>query len=145
MKKHVTLKQYISRRNGVPLGAPNSLSQNLTRSLGAGSFAEFWQIWNPIWGYYLARLVFVPLKRWLPSPVALLSTFAVSGFLHDVAVMAIKWKPIFFFTPWFLLMGLLVVVSAALNIRYQRFSWPFRAAINIATIVGSFVLVDSLL
>ena len=49
-RKSLTLSQYVKFRNGVPLGDSQSLSNMLHRSLGAASFAEFWQYWNPIWG-----------------------------------------------------------------------------------------------
>ena len=48
--KTLTLEAYVKHRNGVPLGASGSLENMLVRSLGAGTFAKFWQYWNPIWG-----------------------------------------------------------------------------------------------
>ena len=92
-----SLSEHVRLRNGVPLGAPGSLFNMLNRSLGAKSFAAFWQYWNPIWGYYLTYKVFLPAKNIFPAGLALLFTFAVSGALHDLAVMIVKWKPIFFF------------------------------------------------
>ncbi|MCJ7557648.1 MAG: acyltransferase [Gammaproteobacteria bacterium] len=109
-------------------------------SLGAESFARFWQFWNPIWGYYLGRFIFTPLKKNLPATVALVLTFAVSGALHDLAVMAVKWRCVFFFTPWFFLMGLTVVLTKKLNINYKTVSWPSRAMINGGFVVGNLAM-----
>lgn len=135
MYKSITLQEYIKRRNGVALGAPGSMSNMLKRSLGAGSFHLFWRYWNPIWGYYLSRNVMRPVSKAVPLGIAVIITFGVSGALHDVAVSLIKLRLTFFFTPWFLLMSFVVLLTKSLNISYQRFQWPIRATINVSFIV----------
>ena len=55
----LVLSDYIKKRNGVPLGASNSLRNMLYRSLGAGKFSVFWRYWNPIWSYYLGKYIFI--------------------------------------------------------------------------------------
>ncbi|MDX2418530.1 MAG: hypothetical protein QNK19_13800 [Xanthomonadales bacterium] len=140
MSGSLSLREYVKRRNGLPLGASGSLSSNLYRSFGSGSFARFWQIWNPIWGYCLGRFVFAPLKRYFPSEVALLMTFTISGALHDLVIMAVRWKSIFFFTHWFFLMGLTVVISKRFDLNYQKLSWSGRASINFGLIAGNLIL-----
>ncbi len=47
-RKDTTLAESVRRPSGVPLGARGSLRNMLVRSLGAGSFAEFWRYWNPM-------------------------------------------------------------------------------------------------
>jgi len=126
----ITLSEYVKRRNGVPLGAPGSLGKMLERSLGAGSFAVFWRYWNPVWSYYLSRYIMRPLAKSVPVWLAVILTFAVSGALHDLAVTLIKWRPTFFITPWFVLMGAAVVTTDALGITYQHRPWAVRALIN---------------
>lgn len=59
----ISLKNYVQRRNGVPLGHPNSLMNMLKRSFGANSFDMFWVHWNPIWNYYLNKHIYKSLKR----------------------------------------------------------------------------------
>lgn len=140
MKSNLTLAEFVRRRNGVPLGAPGSLSNMFRRSLGAESFARFWQFWNPIWGYYLGRFIFAPLKKNLRAAVALVLTFAVSGALHDLAVMAVKWHYVFFFTPWFSLMGLTVVLTRKWNIHYENYHWTSRALFNAGFVLGNLAL-----
>ena len=61
-RQRLSLAQYVLRRNGVPLGAPHSLQNMLYRSFGAGTYAGFWQYWNPIWGYGLGKYVYAPLN-----------------------------------------------------------------------------------
>ncbi|WP_334050473.1 acyltransferase [Alteromonas gracilis] len=137
MKSKLSLAQYVKKRNGVPLGASDSMKNMLSRSFGASSFPVFWRYWNPIWGYYLSRNVMRPVANFLPISLATFITFLVSGALHDIAVSIIKWKTILFFTPWFGLMGLMVIGSKGAGISYGHVSWPVRALIN-----ASFILIS---
>jgi hypothetical protein len=112
----------------------------LTRSLGAKSFPVFWYYWNPIWSYYLSRNVMRPLNKFLPTSLAVFITFIISGALHDLAVSLVKWKAVFFFTPWFGLMGLIVIASTKLSVSYGHFAWHTRATINVFIIVVTLCL-----
>ncbi|MDX8340240.1 MBOAT family O-acyltransferase [Draconibacterium sp. IB214405] len=140
----MTLSDYVRRRNGVPLGAGDSLRNMLSRSLGAGTFSEFWQYWNPIWGYYLGMYIFKPIKSVLPASLSLLLTFVACGLIHDLAVMLLKWKFSLLLTQWFLFMGLCVIFGKTANINYSKFPWIVRAAINILVISGCFVIANQL-
>lgn len=140
MLRKLSLSEYVKRRNGLALGASGSMSNMFKRSLGASSFYLFWQYWNPIWGYYLSYGVMRPLSRLMPVWLAIIVTFAVSGALHDLAVSLVKWQFIFFFTPWFILMGSIVIITKKLSISYTKYSWLTRALINISLIVISLVL-----
>ncbi len=71
-----------------------------------------------------------PLSVFLPVPLAIFITFLVSGALHDLAVSLVKWNTIVFFTPWFGLMGLIVITSSKVGFTYGRFAWHIRALIN---------------
>lgn len=142
MQKTLSLSSYVKKRNGVPLGASGSMRNMLSRSLGAKSFPNFWQYWNPIWGYYLSRNVMKPLNRFFPAWMAIFMTFLVSGALHDLAVSLFKFQPIFFFTPWFGIMGLIVIASSKYNISYGFSAWSVRASINILIIGGTFELMS---
>ena len=104
------------------------------RSLGAGSFAKFWQYWNPVFGYYLGRYIFVPLKAWLPSGASLVITFVVCGALHDAVGFLVTGQFPFLFTPWFFFMGTGVLIGHAMRIDYSRFDWALRALINICQV-----------
>src|SRR3546814_15791629 len=104
-KRELTLSQYILRRNGVPAGARGSLRNMFQRSLGASTFAGFWRHWNPVFGYALGRYVFAPLKRAVPSALALVATFVVCGAIHVLGIMAFRGAPPFLFTPCFFFPG----------------------------------------
>lgn len=140
-RRRLTLSEYVERRNGVPLGARGSLARMLHRSLGAATFAGFWRYWNPIWGYYLSRYVNVPLRRIMPAAPAAIATFAASGAIHDAAVSVVTGSMTFLFAPWFAVLGLMVVAFTRAGLRYEYRTWPVRAAINIALIVGALAVV----
>ena len=142
MPKPITLSKFIKHRNGVALGASGSMRNMLTRSFGAGSFDRFWQYWNPIWGYYLSTKVMKPLLKIFPLWLSIILTFAVSGALHDLAITLVKFKPIVFFTPWFTLMGLMVVISKKFTLTYQQRPFAIRVLINLTTIIICYILTD---
>ena len=139
-KRKLTLAYYVRRRNGVPLGGSGSLRNMFYRSLGAGTFTKFWRYWNPVWGYYLGRYIYAPLKHWLPPTIGLVITFGVSGALHDAVVSAVLGRTVFFFTPWFFIMGTGVIFGQAMRINYSHLAWPLRAFINISYVGTSLVL-----
>ena len=114
----MNLSDYVKKRNGVPLGATDSLRNMLFRSLGAGRFSIFWKYWNPIWGFYLGNYNFKPLKVIFPPALSLIITFVVCGFIHDLVIMALKREFILQLTPSFLFMGLSVVSGDYLKIDY---------------------------
>ncbi len=141
----VTLAQYVQRRNGVPLGAPNSLRNMLVRSLGAGSFAKFWRYWNPIWGYALGRYVYAPLQHLLPAALALVFTFTISGAVHDLATMLVRHAPALLFTPWFFIMSIVLLLGQALRVDYTTRPFRTRVLINLTYVIGCLLLTLALM
>lgn len=135
-RRSLTLAQYVHRRNGVPLGASGSLSNMLYRSLGAGSFTKFWQYWNPIWGYALGRFIYFPLKQYLPAALALILTFTISGVIHDFATMLIRQSGAFLFTPWFFLMGVVVIIEQIFQVDYSKQQRLMRVVINLIYVLS---------
>ena len=129
--RQLTLAQYIHRRNGLPAGAGGSLRNMLHRSLGAGSFAGFWQHWNPVFGYGLGRYVFSPLRQLVSPAFALVLTFIVSGAIHDLVTMAVRGDLAFLFTPWFFFLGLGVIGGRAMHMDLSGRPWLVRAVVNI--------------
>lgn len=127
----MNLSAYIKKRNGVRLGASNSLRNMIIRSLGAGQFSKFWVYWNPIWSYYLGKFIFKPFKIIFPPALSIILTFAFSGFLHDLVIILLRWHFELLLTPWFLLMGFCVVLGDYAKIDYSKFTWIIRASINL--------------
>ncbi|HUI33194.1 MAG TPA: hypothetical protein VLY84_06230 [Dysgonamonadaceae bacterium] len=140
----MNLSEYIAKRNGVPIGHPKSLRNNLQRSLGAKNFSAFWNFWNPIFGYYLGKKIFRPLKNILPVALALVLTFIFCGFVHDLVTTILRGKISLFFSVWFLLMGLAVMVSKHFNYNLSNRKWILRAIVNVL-IVGLCALLTVLL
>lgn len=136
----MNLSDYVKRKNGVSLGDSNSFRNMVHRALGAGQFSLFWQYWNPIWGYYLGKCIFKPLKSIFPPAFSLIITFAACGFMHDLAIMLLKWEYTLFLTPWFFLMGLSVILGDYAKLDYSELPWIARAAINLLAISGCLVI-----
>ena len=76
----------------------------------------------------------------MPSWLALTFTFAVSGLLHDLAIMAVRREIGLLVTPWFTIAGFAVVVSSHFEWRVEGLAWPLRAAINLAAILASLAI-----
>ncbi|TAP41041.1 acyltransferase [Alteromonas sp. KUL49] len=111
----------------------------LIRSLSAPNFSTFWHYWNPIWGYYLSKLVMRPLARFLPKPIALLLTFITSGLFHDLAIFLVKRERVGFLSLWFGYMGIAVIVTTFLNMSTKTLPLWVRGVVNIAIIAGCFI------
>lgn len=135
-RDEMTLYQYILHRNGVPAGARGSMRNMLHRSFGAPTFAGFWRHWNPIFGYALGRYVYSPLRRFIPAALALVLTFVFCGALHDLVTMAVRGAPAFLFTPWFLLLGIGVLLGRVAGLDLAGRSWGVRAAVNAAYVLA---------
>lgn len=77
-----TLTRYIEVRLG---NDPGTQARNvIAKPFGAGSFAEFWWYWNPLYGYFLFYYSYRPLRRLLPRRLAVWLTFVFCGLvLHD--------------------------------------------------------------
>lgn len=130
----MTLADYIKKRNGVSMGSPKSLRNNLYRSMGAKNFTTFWKYWNPIFGYYLGKYIFKPLKKFLPVGIALLFTFIFCGMVHDTVTTLYRGQLSLFFSVWFLFMGLAVLITKAFQHNFSEQIWFMRATINLGII-----------
>ena len=131
----ITLTEYIKKRNGVAIGNSKSLRNNLYRSLGSKNFSTFWNYWNPLFGFYLGKYIFKPLKTFFPVTVAFLLTFIFCGLVHDIVTTLFRGKTSFFFTIWFLFMGTAVLITKWFNHNFSRHKWIVRTVINL-TIIG---------
>lgn len=135
----MTLTDYIKKRNGVSIGSPRSLRNNLYRSLGSKNFSTFWNYWNPIFGYYLGKFIFKPLKEFFPVSLALLFTFIFCGLIHDTVTTIYRGKISIFFSIWFLCMGLGVLMTRTLKHNFSKQMWMVRASINLSIITACLI------
>ncbi len=134
----MTLQEYVKKRNGVPMSSSNSLRNNLYRSLGAKSFSLFWNYWNPIFGYYLGAKIYKPLKRIFPSAISLIATFLFCGMIHDLVTTIVRGKLSLFFSIWFLIMAIFVLISKFVKQDFSDKKWLFRATSNVLVLFFSF-------
>lgn len=135
------LSWIVQRRNGVPLGHSDSLRNMLQRSFGAPSFAAFWQYWNPIWGYGLGKFIYAPLRRRLPAASAFVTTFVISGAIHDLVTVAVRGAFAFLFTPWFFLLALGALLGRAVHLDLSGHPWLLRASVNLGYLLICLALV----
>jgi len=106
------------------------------RSLGARSFAVFWQHWNPIFGYVLGRYLFAPLKRALHPAIALVITFVLCGAFHDLVTTLVRGSLACLFTPWFFFMSLGVLAGRLARMDLGHFPWGVRATANLGYVTA---------
>src|SRR5689334_14620691 len=124
----ITLTEYINYRLG---NTPQVQAANfLSKPFGAKSLTEFWQYWNPVWGYYLFYKCYRPLKRHFPRSISMFLTFLVCGLIHDLpfalAAYLTKGKPpLLTITTFFALIGLLVIVTEKMKLEFTNFPVVF--------------------
>jgi D-alanyl-lipoteichoic acid acyltransferase DltB (MBOAT superfamily) len=141
----LSLTRYLRFRLG-STGGGTAWFNFFIRPFGASSFAQFWRLWNPVYGYYLYYYSYRPLSRVMPRGAAMLATFVVCGFLlHDLpAWVATRRVLPPGATIAFIMFGLGAVLSERL--RMDLSSWPVaaRATLNVgylAACVGAMLLI----
>ncbi len=70
--------------------------------------------------------------------MSILLAFAVSGLVHDLAVGLVGKGWQLFFCVWFITMGGFLVISNALNLRYQNLRFSGRALLNLGSVALCF-------
>lgn len=138
-----TLDQFVFRRTGLPLGASGSLSSMFARSFQASSPRDFWKYWNPIFGYYLGKHIYSPLKTILPASIAIVITFLFSGIIHDMVALMVRGSTRFLFSTWFFFLSLGVLLGGISKIDLSKQSKPIRISFNLAYIILSLVFAYS--
>ena len=134
----MTLTKYINHRLG---NAPRAQAKNLlSRPFGAVSFAEFWQYWNPVWGYYLLYYSYRPLRKHLPRPISVWLTFVVCGLVHDLPFAIAAYlkngsSPLFTITTFFTLIGSLVVITEKVGFQFAKIPIVLRWVLHTSVIL----------
>jgi hypothetical protein len=139
------LGEYVERRLG--RGSAAMLRNWALRSFGAATLGEFWQYWNPVYGYVLAYYVYRPLRRTLPRAWAVWLTFVACGFgLHDLVGWALaRQVRIPEMTLLFVLFGAEVIVAERLHLDLSGRPLLVRVVANCAWLLGAFGVVRLLL
>lgn len=133
----MTLGQYLRFRLGAK-GGSAAWFNFFIRPFGATSFAQFWRLWNPVYGYYLYYYSYKPLSRVIPRSMAMLTTFVACGFLlHDLPAWAVSRRVLPpGATITFVLFGIGAVISERLHMDLSKWPVPARAALNLAYLAG---------
>lgn len=146
LKQQMTLGQFVEQRLGGERDAAALLKKMFILSLGAESFREFWRYWNPVYGYFLYYYCYRPLRGLLPTPLCVIATFGASGFfLHDlpfgwwIRAIRMQRQPLPFVALWFLQIGLIVLLTDALNLTWRNQPLMVRALLNVGWVVLPFL------
>jgi len=139
--------RYLYARLG-PGSRGQCLGHMFSRSFGASDFTRFWWYWNPFVGYFLGYFCYAPLRRFAPRPPCLIVTFALNGFLHDLAYLwpfgfaSTERVPYPFAFPVFTLCLVMIAVIILAAERYRltlaHLSLPMRVACHLLALVGPF-------
>ncbi len=98
------------------------LSSVFLRPFAAPSLSQFWIRWNPVYGYFLSRYVYRPLRTVFPRSLNVLVTFAFSGFiLHDAFLWRAAGGPPLATTTWFVVIALGILCSERARRRARLF------------------------
>ena len=129
----LTLAQYLQFRLGSK-GGRAAWFNFFIKPFGASSLAQFWRLWNPLYGYFLYYYSYRPLSRVMPRSLAMLTTFVACGFLlHDLPAWAFSRRVL---PPGatiaFVMFGLGAVVSDRFNMDLSRWPAAARVAVNVA-------------
>ncbi|MCF7858521.1 MAG: hypothetical protein K9N07_04240 [Candidatus Cloacimonetes bacterium] len=146
MKSNKTLKHYIQLRLG--RGPYFKIIRSMfIKAFKAKSVREFWNYWNPVFGYYMLFYFYKPLSKKVPRTFRVVATFAVSGFLlHDL----LFWWPfcwLFAFknhfplgTVWFVFLAIIMLFMEKIGFNTKKFTTGIRILSNLAYLVFSLML-----
>ncbi len=127
-----TFRQYLKFRLGSH-GGGSAWFNFFIKPFAAGSFAEFWRLWNPVYGYFLYWFSYRPLARVLPRALAMLITFVACGLLlHDLPAWLLTWRVL---PPGatiaFFMFGVGAILGELLHMDLSRQPVWARATINV--------------
>jgi len=148
---HKTLKHYIHLR----LGRGNFfeiLKSMFVKAFRAKTAKEFWNYWNPVFGYFMLFYFYKPLTNKVPRAIRVIATFTVSGFfLHDLLLWwpfcwMIAYKTHFpLGTVWFLFLAIIMLILEKKGFSTERYSPEIRVLTNfiyISIALGLTLLVE---
>ena len=132
----VSLRKYLNLRLGSQ-GGLKAWFNFFIKPFGARSFAEFWRLWNPVYGYFLIYYCYRPLREVVPRPAAVMLTLATCGFvLHDLPAWAFTRRVLPpGATITFILLGLGVIAGEALHMDLSKWPVRVRALVNLLYLV----------
>ncbi len=76
------------------------------------------------------KIRFCIIEESLAALRALVLSFVATGIVHDLVMMAVRQEVAFLFTPWFLFLGIGVVLSKVMGMDIGASSWRLRAVFH---------------
>ena len=141
------MRGYVRLRLGNAVGAGALLGEMFVRSFTAQTLQDFWRYWNPVYGYFLLKYIYGPMRRILPSSLSAILTFAFSGlFLHDIVggwfvtslAQGILRPPMV--TMWFVLLAITMLLGESMGLRFSRISFVGRVGIHSGVLAATFAI-----
>ena len=137
---------FIVHQIGDPRHLPRFCWNWFAKPLSAKSFAGFWRMWNPVYGYVLLFFVYRPIRPYLPRFAATFLTFCVSGFvLHEipfgVGIELLRGHRVIPEATILLgVFGVLMVLTEAVGMDFSAYPIWVRVAANIGLLALGFLL-----
>jgi hypothetical protein len=139
----MTVEEYIKYRTG-SIDPLKVIKVIFTKPFKASSLRKFWWYWNPGYGYFLLFYCYRPLRSVLPHSMALIITFLICGFLHDIlyivpmAIMDGGKIPLPFVSTWFLFISIGIIISEYLRIDFKNIQSEIRPIIHFGFLALTF-------
>ncbi len=141
----MTVEDYIKYRIGTI--DPRIVFQKIfTKPFKAASLRKFWWYWNPGYGYFLLFYCYRPLRSYFPHAWALIITFLVCGFFHDIlymvpmAIMDDGKIPLPFVTTWFLFIAIGIIISEMMQLDLKKINPAIRPIIHLVFLGLTFLI-----
>ncbi len=139
------VEEYIKRIVGTS-DALGQLQSSIIKSFQSTSFKLFWRNWNPLFGYFLSKIINRPVSRKLNGVISSLFTFLFSGLiLHDIWIMPLFYilfhKVVFFpVTLIFFCFWFVMILESSIKFRKNLNNRRIHVLINIIYVIGGSVL-----
>ena len=139
----MSVEEYIEYRIGT-LNPMIAFRRIFTKPFMAKSLRKFWWYWNPGYGYFLLFYCYRPLRSFFSHSLALIITFLICGFLHDIlylipmAIMDGGKIPLPFVTSWFLFISIGILISEYARIDFKNIRPEIRLVIHLAFLAITF-------
>ena len=139
------VEEYIKRIVGTS-DALGQLQSSIIKSFQSTSFKLFWRNWNPLFGYFLSKIINRPVSRKLNGVISSLFTFLFSGLiLHDIWIIPLFYillhKIVLFpVTLIFFCFWLLMILESSVKFRKKINNSSIHVLINIIYVMGGSIL-----
>lgn len=139
----MTIEDYIKFRIGT-IDPFIVFRKIFTKPFTAKSLRKFWWYWNPGYGYFLLFYCYRPLRNLFSHSIALLLTFLICGFSHDILylvpmiIMDGGKIPLPFVTTWFSFISVGIIFTQHFQINFKNGIQQIRPFIHMGFLAITF-------